>query len=288
VRLGCVGNLVGVSFAFGRAWLSPEAPKPINFCWWHFVSTDPSRGRHGSNLSHCVVDLHSRVPFVVIVMGGQGTVRTSSVAMYANGSRAQPFVVIKGYHMGSAWFEEAFNKLSGVSFFFEYEHCLRDLAPAGSQLASPMLTFRHLQQSCGSCSDQQRTTRCRACGVVPPPVGSTLHTTAGSTVQWQAVAPSEAPCVATGISFAAVGPLYMQHLIALRKLMPTLPVLVHVRSNLVKHALSYLRQACHGSREKPGCNPVYPGCNPTYTSCNPTYPGCSPCTSRRAPARRTT
>ena len=227
-------------------------------------------------------------PFVVIVMGGQGTVRTSSVAVYANGSRAQPFVVIKGYHMGSAWFEEAFNSLRGVSFFFEYEHCLRDLAPAGSQLASPMLTFRHLQQSCGSCTDQQRTTRCRACGVVPPPVGSTLHTTAGSTVQWQAVAPSEAPCVATGISFAAVGPLYMQHLIALRKLMPTLPVLVHVRSNLVKHALSYLRQACHGSREKPGCNPVYPGCNPTYTSCNPTYPGCSPCTSRRAPARRTT
>ena len=82
--------------------------------------------------------------------------------MYANGSLAQPFVVIKGYHMGSLWFEEAFNKLRGVSFFFEYEHCLRDLAPAGSHLASAMLTFRHLQQSCGSCTDQQRTTRCRA------------------------------------------------------------------------------------------------------------------------------
>ena len=27
--------------------------------------------------------------------------------MYANDSRAQPFLVIKGYHMGSAWFEEA-------------------------------------------------------------------------------------------------------------------------------------------------------------------------------------
>lgn len=169
--------------------------------------------------------------------------------MYANGSRAQPFVVIKGYHMGSAWFEEAFNKLRGVSFFFEYEHCLRDLAPAGSHLASAMLTFRHLQQSCGSCTDQQRTTRCRACGVVPPPIGSTLHrTSAGSNVQWPAAAPSEAPCVATGISFAAIGPVYMQHLLALRQLMPTLPVLVHVRSNLVKHALSYLRQACPGEK----------------------------------------
>ena len=105
----------------------------------------------------------------------------TAAAMYANGSRAQPFLVIKGYHMGSAWFEEAFNKLSGVSFFFEYEHCLRDLAPAGSQLASPMLTFRHLQQSCGSCADQQRTTRCRACGVVPPPDGSRLH------VLWRAL-----------------------------------------------------------------------------------------------------
>ena len=171
--------------------------------------------------------------------------------MYANGSRAQPFVVIKGYHMGSAWFEEAFNKLRGGSFFFEYEHCLRDLAPTrllqveeGQHrqvaLASAMLTFRHLQQSCGSCTNQPRTTRCRACGVVPPPIGSTLHrTSAGSNVQWPAAAPSEAPCVATGISFAAIGPVYMQHLLALRVLMPTLPVLVHVRSNLVKHALSY-------------------------------------------------
>ena len=169
--------------------------------------------------------------------------------MYANGSRAQPFLVVKGYHMGSAWFEEAFNKLPGVSFFFEYEHCLRDLAPAGSTLAPVMLTFRHLQQSCGSCADQKRTTRCRACGVVPPPDGSRLQlSTAGSTAHWPAGAAREAPCVATGISFAALGGPYLQHLFALRRLMPTLPVLVHVRSNLVKHALSYLRQACPGEK----------------------------------------
>ena len=210
--------------------------------------------------------------------------------MYANGSRAQPFVVIKGYHMGSAWFEEAFNKLRGGSFFFEYEHCLRDLAPTGSHLASAMLTFRHLQQSCGSCTDQQRTTRCRACGVVPPPVGSALHrTTVGSNVQWPAAAPSEAPCLATGVSFAAVGGPYLQHLIDLRKLMPTLPVLVHVRSNLVKHALSYLRQACHRVSER----------SPAATLCTqaailraraapPRTQAASLCTFRRAPARRTT
>ena len=160
--------------------------------------------------------------------------------MYANGSLAQPFVVIKGYHMGSLWFEEAFNKLRGVSFFFEYEHCLRDLAPAGSQLAPATLTFSHLQQSCGSCADQTRTTRCRACGRVPPPVGSQLHR---ETRQWSVAAPSETPCVATGISFAAEGKVYLQHLLELRQLMPTLPVLVHVRTNLAKHALSYLRQA---------------------------------------------
>ena len=210
--------------------------------------------------------------------------------MYANGSRAQPFVVIKGYHMGSAWFEEAFNKLRGVSFFFEYEHCLRDLAPAGSHLASAMLTFRHLQQSCGSCTDQQRTTRCRACGVVPPPIGSTLHrTSAGSNVQWPAAAPSEAPCVATGISFAAVGPVYMQHLLALRVLMPTLPVLVHVRSNLVKHALSYLRQACHRVSER---SPAATLCTQAAIlrtrAATPRTQAASLCTFRRAPARRTT
>ena len=211
--------------------------------------------------------------------------------MYANGSRAQPFVVIKGYHMGSAWFEEAFNKLRGVSFFFEYEHCLRDLAPAGSHLASAMLTFRHLQQSCGSCTDQQRTTRCRACGVVPPPVGSALHaTTAASKVQYPLHFKSqEAPCLATGISFAAVGPAFMEHLIDLRKLMPTLPVLVHVRSNLVKHALSYLRQACHRVSER---SPAATLCTQAAIlrtrAATPRTQAASLYTFRRAPARRTT
>ena len=211
--------------------------------------------------------------------------------MYANGSRAQPFVVIKGYHMGSAWFEEAFNKLRGGSFFFEYEHCLRDLAPTGSHLASAMLTFRHLQQSCGSCTDQQRTTRCRACGVVPPPVGSALHaTTAASKVQYPLHFKSqEAPCLATGISFAAVGPAFMEHLIDLRKLMPTLPVLVHVRSNLVKHALSYLRQACHRVSER---SPAATLCTQAAIlrarAATPRTQAASLCTFRRAPARRTT
>ena len=215
---------------------------------------------------------------------------------------SQPFLVIKGYHMGSAWFEEAFNKLRGGSFFFEYEHCLRDLAPTrllqveeGQHrqvaLASAMLTFRHLQQSCGSCTNQPRTTRCRACGVVPPPVGSALHaTTAASKVQYPLHFKSqEAPCLATGISFAAVGPAFMEHLIDLRKLMPTLPVLVHVRSNLVKHALSYLRQACHRVSER---SPAATLCTQTAIlrtrAATPRTQAASLYTFRRAPARRTT
>ena len=34
-----------------------------------------------------------------------------------------PFVVLKGYHVGSTWFARAFNALPGCSFFFEFEHC---------------------------------------------------------------------------------------------------------------------------------------------------------------------
>ena len=34
------------------------------------------------------------------------------------------FVVLKGYHEGSKWFEEAFNAVPGCSFFFETTYLL--------------------------------------------------------------------------------------------------------------------------------------------------------------------
>ena len=36
-------------------------------------------------------------------------------------------IVLKGYHVGSKWFAESFNALPGGAFFFEYEHCLREM-----------------------------------------------------------------------------------------------------------------------------------------------------------------
>ena len=177
--------------------------------------------------------------------------RARSTMAHCNSSRGQPFLVVKGYHMGSAWFEEAFNQLRGASFFFEYEHCLRDLAPAGSHLAPATLTYSHLQRSCGPCQAKLRTTRCRACGRVPPPTGSKLHDewrSGAAPADTEATHSAAGPCVATGVSFAALGALYTQHLLELRRLMPALPVLVHVRSNFVKHALSYLRMACPGEK----------------------------------------
>ena len=157
-------------------------------------------------------------------------------------STAQPFLVIKGYHMGSAWFEEAFNKLPGCSFFFEYEHCLRDCRAEDSHLAPATLTASFLRESCGSCSGTSRATRCRACDRIPPPSGATRSCSYAQVDP----APPLGPCRAAGLSFAATGPPYFQHISELQRLMPRLPVLVHVRSNFVKHSLSYLRQSCPG------------------------------------------
>ena len=157
-------------------------------------------------------------------------------------SQPQPFLVIKGYHMGSAWFEESFNKLPGCSFFFEYEHCLRDCRAEDSHLAPATLTASFLRESCGSCSTRSRATRCRACDRIPPPSGATRSCSYAQVNP----APPVGPCRAAGLSFAATGPVYLQHITELQRLMPRLPVLVHVRSNFVKHSLSYLRQSCPG------------------------------------------
>ena len=142
-------------------------------------------------------------------------------------SAATPFLVIKGYRVGSQWFEELFNAQPGCSFVFEYEHCLQRLRPtAGSALAPPNLTAAHLRTACGSCTAQApQTQRCLACGrldrtrlvaVAPPPRGTA--------------------CVATGVSFGTLfGPTWA-HLMGVSQLMPQLPIVV---DQLVEKAASF-------------------------------------------------
>ena len=51
---------------------------------------------------------------------------------------------------------------------------------------------------------------------------------------------------ASGVSFAALGVPYLEHLHGLLQLEPTIRLVVHRRTNHVKHALSFLRTHCHG------------------------------------------
>jgi hypothetical protein len=146
---------------------------------------------------------------------------------------AASFVVLKGYHMGSKWFAESFNRMPGGTFYFEYEHCLRQLGKSqgNASLASVHATTSFFQHACG-CSE----IACMGCAARKPPYGGDRR---------RALARHE-PCMATGISFGALGAAYMAHLHALRRAHPWLQIVAHIRTNHVKHALSFLRTSCDG------------------------------------------
>ena len=54
------------------------------------------------------------------------------------------------------------------------------------------------------------------------------------------------PCRASGVSFGAIGGAHATHLRSLVALEPRLTVLAMVRTNRIKHAVSFLRTSCHG------------------------------------------
>ena len=145
-------------------------------------------------------------------------------------SDSKSFVVIKGYHVGSKWFAETFNKLPGGSFFFEYEHCLRTIAKSQHGNASidgisTHATSSYLHHGC----------RCQnTCA------GCEHHNKSPSL-------PSQhSNCLATGVSFGALGPTYVAHLQTMLRLEPRIAVVAHVRSNHIKHGISFLRTTCDG------------------------------------------
>jgi len=213
-----------------------------------------------------------------------------------------PFVVAKGYHMGSKWFEEAFNQLPGCGFMFEYEHCLRTMGrhelngTHQKLLAPPGATLRYLQHGCrcpDSCapsvtchipaaSDVLRGSSSGGSGsgrgtdgsgggggigigggIASRGVGATAdderahRSRERRQLEGNAVATAgdgdgafgvarAGGCRAVGVSFGALGPVYIAHLQAVLHLEPRVAVVVHVRSNHVKHGLSFLRTSCLG------------------------------------------
>ena len=153
--------------------------------------------------------------------------------MAAGHQGGHAFIVLKGYHMGSKWFSEAFNALPGGAFYFEFEHCLRALGrasdPSSSSappIAPPAVTLQYLRSGCG-CTDN--CTACQNINVtVPPPLSPPQR------------------CLATGVSFGALGGPYVSHVRAVRELDPRVSIVAHVRTNHLKHALSFLRTTCDG------------------------------------------
>lgn len=138
-------------------------------------------------------------------------------------------LVLKGYHMGSMWFTEAFNRMSGCYFHFEFERCLRKLGwrfdrNASTVPSTPTLQF--FERGCG-CPDS-----CGGCVDAQQPSSSSP--------------PRSAPCRVIGVSFGAIGLPYLAHLRGVVQQDPRIVIVAHVRSNYIKQALSTLRSGCEG------------------------------------------
>lgn len=179
---------------------------------------------------------------------------------------AVPFVVAKGYHMGSKWFEETFNRLPGCAFMFEFEHCLRHAGRQTVQqaesgfLAPPNYTLRFLQHGCRCSWNCAPDEACQGTNHGNRSDGSSSGQHEHHSMRkLETAAPAPAPaaplasthgshCRAVGVSFGALGPMYISHLQALIRLEPRVAVVVHVRSNHIKHGLSFLRTSCQGEK----------------------------------------
>lgn len=175
--------------------------------------------------------------------------------MLASRAAAVPFVVLKGYHMGSKWFEEAFNQVrGGGAFYFEYEHCLKAIGrDMEGGIAPPAVTLNYLHHGCGcsrSCIGCNRTVLSEYVDQRNSTSMAALHRLQRATTMSRERSSHgsalPARCRAAGVSFGAMGPQWMSHYRNVLMLDPRVRVVVHVRSNHVKHALSFLRTGCEG------------------------------------------
>lgn len=159
------------------------------------------------------------------------------------GEGPRPFIVLKGYHVGSKWFAEAFNALEGCSAYFEFEHCLRQAAKErelnassiGPNIAPPSLTSHYLLRGCGCAAGWE------CCEAI-----SNAHRDHAHGRSPLCAPPSQARSVGVGVSFGALGAAYLAHVRAVVQREPRVAIVAHVRTNHVKHGLSFLRTSCDG------------------------------------------
>jgi len=210
---------------------------------------------------------------------------------------ASQFVLFKGYHMGSLWLAERFSAMPGCALAFEYERCLRKKGemrggpnetadglrrlPAGVEsvpirvrglatsveLAQPSMTVRYLETTCGCDrrlnpnADKRETHTLSAAGQLVPSAAAGAGR--DGTFCFGCEPGPAAPCRATGVSLASFSEPHLRHLAALAALQPRLRVVVLLRTNHVKHALSLLRTEC-GSQNHAFVSPTHASVSQTH------------------------
>ena len=153
--------------------------------------------------------------------------------------------------MGSKWFAESVNALPEAAFMFEFEHCLRSLGRGTADgIAAPGATLHYLRHACdcpescdASCNSSSGDEGARDHHRIRAGLSTrspSLYTINGSRHL------AKRRCQSVGISLGALGPAYISHIEALLRLEPQVSIVVHVRSNHVKHALSFIRTSCDG------------------------------------------
>ena len=127
------------------------------------------------------------------------------------------FIVLKGKHMGSEWFAAQINQLPGIKFAFEAGGLgLLDNNLSVADSANNILSY-FLQSSC----HDSHGASCEVCA---------------------------RECRAVGLSLELTDNKVTSAMLRMTSLMPNIPVVLHVRTNYVKHAMSFLRTTCPGQR----------------------------------------
>ena len=125
------------------------------------------------------------------------------------------FIVLKGKHMGSDWFASQFNQLQGCALAFEFT------PKAGWHLGS---TNTSTEENSNALLEH----------LVRHPI---CHATES---------PAHA-CRAVGLSAELSDEVITSAMHRAASLAPHIPFVLHVRTNFVKHALSFLRTTCHAT-----------------------------------------
>eukprot|EP00312_Isochrysidales_sp_CCMP1244_P020191 CAMPEP_0202796950 /NCGR_PEP_ID=MMETSP1388-20130828/93164_1 /ASSEMBLY_ACC=CAM_ASM_000864 /TAXON_ID=37098 /ORGANISM="Isochrysis sp, Strain CCMP1244" /LENGTH=189 /DNA_ID=CAMNT_0049466855 /DNA_START=24 /DNA_END=589 /DNA_ORIENTATION=+ len=129
------------------------------------------------------------------------------------------------------------------------------------------MTVRYLETSCGCDrrlnpnADKRETHTLSAAGQLVPSAAAGAGR--DGTFCFGCEPGPAAPCHATGVSLASFSEPHLRHLAALAALQPRLRVVVLLRTNHVKHALSLLRTEC-GSQNHAFVSPTHASVSQTH------------------------